>query len=67
MTREELIKEFDKLQEKFGSRTCNSVYGGGEDRNLGLCLVFMNQTKKKKPEWAFFGGPAGTRCMRRLP
>ncbi len=49
MTREELIKEFDKLQERFGSATCNSVYGGGEDRNPGLCLVFMNQTKKKSP------------------
>lgn len=22
-------EEFDKLQEKFGSASCNSVYGGG--------------------------------------
>lgn len=46
MTKEELIKEFDKLQEKFGSATCNSVYGGGKDKNPDLCLVFMNPTAK---------------------
>ena len=46
MTKEDLIKEFDKLQEKFGSKTCNSVYGGGKDNNPDLCLVFMNPTAK---------------------
>ena len=46
MTKEDLIKEFDKLQEKFGSATCNSVYGGGKDNNPDLCLVFMNPTAK---------------------
>ncbi len=39
MTKEELIKEFDKLQEKFGSASRNSVYGGGKDKNPDLCLV----------------------------
>ena len=46
MTKEELIKEFDKLQEKFGSASCNSVYGGGKYKKPDLCLVFMNPTAK---------------------
>lgn len=37
MTNEELIKEFDKLQEKFGSATYNSVYGGGKEKNQ-ICV-----------------------------
>ena len=44
--KEDLIQEFDKLQKKFGSATCNSVYGGGKDNNPDLCLVFMNPTAK---------------------
>lgn len=57
---EELIKEFDKLQEKFGSSTCNSVYGGGKNKNPNLCLVFMNPTAKNiatNKEWK------GIRCQ----
>ena len=60
MTKEDLIKEFDKLQEKFGSAACNSVYGGGEDKNPNLCLVFMNPTSKNiatNKEWN------GIRCQ----
>ena len=60
MTKEDLIKEFDKLQEKFGSATCNSVYGGGKDKNPDLCLVFMNPTAKNiatNKEWK------GIRCQ----
>lgn len=46
MTKEELIKEFDKLQAKFGSANCNSVYGGGKVKNPDLCLIFINPTAR---------------------
>ncbi len=46
MTKENLIKEFDMLQAKFGSTNCNSVYGGGRDKNPDLCLVFINPTAR---------------------
>ena len=57
---EKLIKEFDILQEKFGSVNCNSVYGGGKDNKPDLCLVFMNPTAKNiatNKEWK------GIRCQ----
>lgn len=60
MTKKELIKEFDKLQEKFGSANCNVVYGGGKNKNPDLCLVFMNPTAKNiatNKEWK------GIRCQ----
>ncbi len=46
MTKEDLIKEFDRLQLKFGSPTCNSVYGGGKFQEPDFCLVFINPTAK---------------------
>ncbi len=46
MTKKELINEFDKLQEKYGSINCNSVYGGGLEINPRLCLVFINPTAR---------------------
>jgi len=46
MTKDELIKEFDLLQEKFGSKTRNAVYGGGCENKPDLCLVFINPTAK---------------------
>ena len=57
---EKLIKEFDILQEKFGSVNCNSVYGGGKDNKPDFCLVFMNPTAKNiatNKEWK------GIRCQ----
>ena len=46
MTKEKLIKEYDILQEKFGSKERNSVYGGGKEKNPELCLVFINPTAR---------------------
>lgn len=46
MTKEKLIKEFDKLQLEFGSREYNSVYGSGQEKNPQLFLVFMNPTAR---------------------
>lgn len=46
MNLEELKEKYDKLQEKFGSKTKNSVYGGGCEKSPELCLVFMNPTAR---------------------
>ena len=46
MTKEKLIKEYDKLQKIYGSPTRNSVYGGGQEENPKICLVFMNPTAR---------------------
>ncbi len=41
-----LNKKYDKLQNKFGSKNLNSVYGYGDRHNPKLVLVFMNPTKR---------------------
>ncbi len=46
VTKEELIKEFDCLQDIYGSKNRNSVYGGGCEKNPELCLVFINPTAR---------------------
>ena len=46
MTKEELIKEFDCLQDIYGSKNRNSVYGGGCEKNPELCFVFINPTAR---------------------
>lgn len=43
---EKLIKKYDQLQNKYGSKNLNSVYGCGQDKNAKLALVFMNPTKR---------------------
>lgn len=42
----ELIKKYDKLQNKYGSKELNSVYGCGCLNNPKVALVFMNPTKR---------------------
>ena len=46
MKKEELIEKYNKLQTKFGSAACHSIYGGGLERNPDLCLVFVNPTAR---------------------
>lgn len=46
MTKEELIKEFDRLQNIYGSENRNAVYGGGCEVNPEFCLVFVNPTAR---------------------
>jgi len=41
-----LIKQYDELQNTYGSKELNSVYGCGEDSNPRVALVFMNPTKR---------------------
>ena len=41
-----LIKQYDELQNAYGSKDLNSVYGCGEDCNPRVALVFINPTKR---------------------
>lgn len=43
---EELKKEYDKLQTKYGAKQLDSIYNGGCEENPNVCFVFMNPTGK---------------------
>ncbi|MCI8347794.1 MAG: hypothetical protein HFJ12_07665 [Bacilli bacterium] len=42
----ELTKEYDKLQQKYGDPSLNSIYHGGCCNTPDICFVFMNPTGK---------------------
>lgn len=43
---DKLHNKYDKLQDKYGSKDLNSVYGYGDSNAPRLALVFMNPTKR---------------------
>ena len=43
---EDLKKEYDKMQMKYGAKELDSIYNGGCDENPDICFVFMNPTGK---------------------
>lgn len=44
MNLEDLTKEYDKLQTKYGAKELNSIYNGGCCTYPNICFVFMNPT-----------------------
>ena len=46
MTLEDLKKEYDNLQLKFGDNELDSIYNGGCDKKPDICFVFMNPTSR---------------------
>ena len=44
MTLDELKKEYDILQLKYGATELDSIYNGGCTDNPNICFVFMNPT-----------------------
>lgn len=44
MKLEDLKKEYDKLQKKYGAKELDSIYNGGCTTNPEICFVFMNPT-----------------------
>ena len=60
MNLEDLKKEYDKLQLKYGAKELNSIYFGGCDKNPDICFVFMNPTGKNvasNPNWKGLRAP----------
>ena len=43
---DDLKKEYDKLQLKYGAKDLDSIYNGGCETNPDICFVFMNPTGK---------------------
>lgn len=43
---EKINRIYDSLQEKYGSKELNSVYGYGDENRPEIALVFMNPTKR---------------------
>ena len=46
MTLDDLKKEYDKLQLKYGAKELDSIYNGGCIDNPDICFVFMNPTRR---------------------
>lgn len=41
---QDLNKEYDRLQQKYGDPSLHSIYNGGCEENPDICFVFMNPT-----------------------
>ena len=51
---EDLRKDYDELQVKYGAKELDSIYNGGCEKNPDICFVFMNPTGKNiasEPNW----------------
>ena len=46
MTRKELVKEYQKLQNTYGEKTLDPIISGGCMENPDICFVFMNPTAR---------------------
>ena len=60
MKLEELNKEYDKLQRKYGAEELDSIYNGGCEDNPDICFVFMNPTGRNiasNKEWKGLKSP----------
>lgn len=54
MRLEDLKREYDKLQLKYGAKELDSIYNGGCTKNPDICFVFMNPTGRNiasSKEW----------------
>ena len=60
MQLEDLRKEYDKLQIKYGAKELDSIYNGGCVKNPDICFVFMNPTGRNiasSKEWKGIKSP----------
>lgn len=57
MKLEELNKEYDILQFKYGAKELDSIYNGGCSINPDICFVFMNPTKRNIASLKTWDGP----------
>ena len=60
MQLEDLKKEYDKLQIKYGAKELDSIYNGGCIENPDICFVFMNPTGRNiasSKEWKGIKSP----------
>ena len=70
MTLQEIHKEYDKLQIKYGEPNLKAVYGGGYENEPNVLFIFMNPTATNlasKEEWKGINAPfLGTKNVFKL-
>lgn len=70
MDLEDLNKEYDKLQKRYGAKELSSIYNGGCTKNPDICFIFMNPTGKNiasLPNWKGLKAPwIGTKNIWKL-
>lgn len=54
---EDLNKEYDRLQKRYGDKSLNSIYNGGCIDNPDICFVFMNPTRRNIAAEKSWDGP----------
>ena len=57
---EDLRKDYDELQVKYGAKELDSIYNGGCEKNPNICFVFMNPTGRNiasSKEWKGLKSP----------
>ena len=60
LTLDDLKKDYDKLQKKYGAKELDSIYNGGCENNPNICFVFMNPTGRNiasSKEWKGLKSP----------
>lgn len=57
MNIQDLNKEYDKLQVKYGAKELDSIYNGGCTNNPDICFVFMNPTGRNIASSKNWHGP----------
>ncbi len=60
MNLQDLNREYDKLQKKYGAKELDSIYNGGCDDHPNICFVFMNPTSRNiasSKEWKGLKSP----------
>ena len=70
MELEDLKKEYNRLQNKYGSKNLDSIFFGGQSKNPNVMFVFMNPTGKNiasSKEWNGIKAPwVGTKNIWKL-
>lgn len=70
MKMDNLYKEYDELQLKYGDPRLHSIYNGGCFKNADICFVFMNPTGRNiasLPDWKGIYAPwIGTKNIWKL-
>ncbi len=52
----DIFLQYDKLQDQYGDKKLNAIYGGGCTNEPDLCLVFVNPTARNKTCNKSWGG-----------
>ena len=70
MDKQQLILEYNRLQQIYGEKTLDPIIGGGKEDNPDICFIFMNPTGRNiasEKTWKSFKYPwVGTKNIWKL-